>query len=109
MLLTMPPPPAASALVEGTLGPSLPGTKPSWLAMGVEDPDPDPVRVPVLEEYSDPLVRLNPDFLIIEERLRLNAELTPNLFKAESAVFIVPALASESPPIDIVPGAEDAR
>ena len=61
-----------------------------------------------LEEYNEPLDQLMPDFLSTEDRLRLNAELTPNLFSAEMAVLIVPTLASESPPTDI-PGADKAR
>ena len=111
MLLTIPPPLAASALVSGTFGPSFPGTRPSWLGAGVLLPEPEPVRVPLLDEYNESLVLLKPDFLITEDRLRLKGDPTPNFFKAEKALLRVPVLAAESPPMDIGPGvgADDAR
>jgi hypothetical protein len=79
---------------------------PNWLAIGVDEPE--PVLVPVLDEYSEPLVRLTPDLRMTDDRFRLNAELTPSRFKAEIAALIVAELSTESPTTDGPPGVDDA-
>ena len=106
MLLIIPPPAAASALVDGTFGPSLPGTKPNWLGAGVLEPD--PVPVPLLEEYKEPGAPPLPFLRRTEERLRLKAVLALNLFRAEKALVMVPELSTDMS-TDAGVGAEEAR
>lgn len=68
---------------------------------------PDPLPLPLLDEYSEPLVRLQPDFFVTEDRLRLKAVLALRRLSAEMAVAMVLLEACESPPTDM--GADDAR
>lgn len=106
MLFTMPPPFAAAALVDGTFGPSFPGMNPSWLATGVLEPE--PVPVPLLDEYKEPPVPRPPFLRTTEDRLRLNAELVPNFRRAEKALATVPELSTDML-TDAGVGAEEAR
>jgi len=84
MLLTMPPPFAASALVAGTLGPSYPGIKPAWLGAGVLVPEPGPV--PLLDEYKDSPTLGRPGLRMTEDRFNENGESLPNIFNALNAL-----------------------
>ena len=68
---------------------------------------PDPLPFPLFDEYSEPLVRLQPDLLVTEDRLRLKAVLALKRLSAEMAVDMVLFEASDSPPTDI--GADEAR
>lgn len=104
MLLTIPAPDAASALVAGTLGPSLPGKKPAWLGAGVLEPELCPV--PVDDEYKESTV-LRPGRRTTEERCKLKGELTPKRFRAENALAVVLEDLTDSP-ID-EGGADGAR
>ena len=107
MLFTMPPPFTASALVAGTFGPSFPGIKPTWLGAGVLEPDPVPVRVPLLDEYNDgPVVLV---FLrTTDDRLMLNAGFALKRLSAENALTIVPELSTDMSMLAGV-GADEAR
>lgn len=102
----MPPPSAAAALVDGTFGPSLPGTKPSWLGTGVLVPEPE--AVPLLAEYRDPAGPTLPGRRSTEDRLTLKGEFAVKRLSAEKALVMLPELSTDMS-MDAGVGAEDAR
>jgi hypothetical protein len=80
--------------------------KPAWLGAGVLEPE--PVCVPLLEEYNEPVAPPLPSLRSTDDRLRLKALLTLNLLKAEKALVMVPELSTEKS-TDAGAGADDAR
>lgn len=77
--------------------------KPAWLGAGVLEPE--RVRVPLSEEYSDPAVPPPPSLRSTDERFRLKALLTLNLLNAEK---VLPELSTDIS-TDAGVGADDAR
>lgn len=94
MLLTMPPPFAASALVAGTFGPSGPGTYPAWLGAGVLLPELGPVAL--LAEYNELPEVTASGRRTTEDRFSENGEFLPNFLSAENALVAELPLAAVS-------------